>query len=104
MGEHGSVSVRDDHKIVVIECPNGMSYIGQSVFGAGARKGEEGGAKIKDYVVVRSDGLLGEVFSSQKSFEAVAKTEYQNRAGTRNPGTFQPGSYVLGVHNLDEHL
>ena len=104
MGEHGSVAARDDIKLVVIDCPNGMSYIGQSAYGSGARKGESLSIKIINYVVARTDALLGEVMSSGKSLEVVAKAEYQSKLAKANPGTFSPGPHVIGVHNLDEHL
>jgi hypothetical protein len=104
MGEHGTVAGRSDVKIVVVDCPNGMSYIGHSAYGAGARKGEGATTKINNYIVARTDGLLSEVLGSQRSFETVAKAEYQSKASSVNPGTFAPGSYVIGVHNLDEHL
>lgn len=104
MGEHGTVGTKTDVKLVVIDCPNGMSYIGQSAYGSGARKGESLSVKIINYVIVRTDGLIGEVMTSGKSFEVIAKAEYQSKLKTANPGTFSPGPYVVGVHNLDEHL
>ncbi len=104
MGEHGSVGGKDEAKLVVVDCPNGMSYIGQSAYGSGTRKGENVSVKIINYVISRTDGLVGEVLNSGKSFEWVAKAEYRSKLATANPGTFAPGPYVIGVHNLDEHL
>ena len=104
MGELGSVSGRSEIKFVVIDCPNGMSYIGHSAYGAGARKGDVAGIKIKDYIIARTDGLLGEVLGNNRSYDSVAKAEYECKAQAVNPGTFQPGDNHIGVHNLDEHL
>jgi len=96
---------RDDQKYVVIDCSNGMSFIGESVFGAGARKGEESGPKIKNYIVVRTDTILSEVLGKPDvSYEKVAKSLYDQRRASANPGTFAPSGFFVGVHNLDEHL
>ncbi len=96
---------KDDQKYVVIDCSNGMSFIGESVYGAGARKGEESGPKIKNYIVVRTDTILEQVLGKPDiSFESVAKNLYEQRHESANPGTFAPSGFFVGVHNLDEHL
>ena len=104
MGELGSVSGRSEVKFVVIDCPNGISYIGHNVYGSGARKGEDAGIKIKNYIISRTDSLLGDVLGSTLSFDSVAKAEYEKKAQSVNAGTFSPGDSYVGVHYLDEHL